>query len=1236
MHGRFFKLKNLYMKKIITLFSFTLLFFFSTTLSAQSPHPFELGFNGGVSWLKSDVKMKKLGAGFGFTFGQSYCMNTTSPLMWGWRLRYLNATTYGQDYKPSYGIKNNTVLNGETDTVLDYAHNNGFVYQNYKTHLDELSIELLIGANKLRAQTGFYPYIFGGLGLTKAVAKTDQLNDKNERYNYAAIDSTGTASKSEIRTRLNNMSDGSYETLADGNQNPRWKFMPSLGIGFGYEVVKNIVSIGLEHKITWGLNDVLDGQRWSATNTSTGNNDMYHYTSIWLKFSFGRGAKANRPHNTTPVTTYTPAALPPPVIMFTNPDMPNAVTNQPTIAVTGTIINIASGNEMSITANGYAVPGFTYNSETKVFSFIAPLQNGGNTFVVSASNPSGTVNASTTVIFEQPVILVPVPANQPPLPVVFIAEPAQNPYVTAEGAVAIRGTIEHILNKSQIHATVNGEPVHGLSYNAAIHAFVINSGLMPGANTFVITATNPAGNDTKATTVIFQQSPGIYNAPKPDIRIVYPAANPYNTNMNAVNLSATVHNVESRNAITVIVNGYPNSGFTYDLSNGNLNIALNLVNGANTIQIQAVNEAGTDSKTETIIYTPVAVVPKPQITITNPATEPYTTTVNTQAMQATVLNVTAVTDIAVTLNGATLPVHTLSFNAALHKLTFNVNLIVGANVITIKASNASGIDSKIQTIIYSAPEAAPKPVITITSPTTNPYTTFSNSETVTATVLNVTSASQISTTINGATTPMGAVSYNTASHQLTLHAGLIAGANAIAIGATNASGSDSQTQTIIYSKPGGTAKPVVMITSPNVNPAYVTTATTTIEASVLNITTISQIAVTLNGGAIPATALNFNAGSHVLSVNATLVSGANTIVVKATNTVGSDSKSEMIVYSLPVLTSKPLITMINPAVNPYSSGSGAIAISASVVDITGASDITIFLNGNTIPASDWNYNLSTHELTFNVNLISGTNAVKIVASNTAGSASKTQTIDYTLPVMVSRPTITMVNPASSPFTTSSATLLLQASITEITDASNVTIMLNGAVLPAGDLNYNSSAHELKTNLNLAPGSNSLRITASNSTGNSFKILSITRTGTVAPTHVTAPTTAPVTTPVTSPTTSPLVTPGTVTHPGRTTEVKAAEGKGTTGAAPGITLVTPATTAVSTTDAMYTITATIVNVASGNITVKINGTAFTGFLFNSRMGALTIPVTLSAGANVVVIEATNTSGNKTETVTITKN
>ena len=83
------KIDNLLkMKKIITLLVSALMLISLNFTNAQTTHPFELGFNFGASWLKSDVKMKKLGGAGGFTFGQMYCQNRTSPIDWGWRLRY--------------------------------------------------------------------------------------------------------------------------------------------------------------------------------------------------------------------------------------------------------------------------------------------------------------------------------------------------------------------------------------------------------------------------------------------------------------------------------------------------------------------------------------------------------------------------------------------------------------------------------------------------------------------------------------------------------------------------------------------------------------------------------------------------------------------------------------------------------------------------------------------------------------------------------------------------------------------------------------------------------------------------------------------------------------------------------------------------------------------------------------------------------------------------------------------
>src|SRR4051812_20071216 len=107
--------KNIRMKKIITSILFIASILSPGILSSQTTHPFELGFNGGASWQKSDIKMKKLGGGGGFTFGQMYLENENHFFDLGWRFRYLNAVTYGQDNQKSTGIKNNVVLNGITD-----------------------------------------------------------------------------------------------------------------------------------------------------------------------------------------------------------------------------------------------------------------------------------------------------------------------------------------------------------------------------------------------------------------------------------------------------------------------------------------------------------------------------------------------------------------------------------------------------------------------------------------------------------------------------------------------------------------------------------------------------------------------------------------------------------------------------------------------------------------------------------------------------------------------------------------------------------------------------------------------------------------------------------------------------------------------------------------------------------------------------------------------------------------
>lgn len=1083
------------MKKIITT-TCIFLFLFSIAV-AQNPHPFELGFNVGAAWLKSDVKTAKTGSGAGLTFGQTYCMNQTSPLLWGWRFRYLNANTYGQDTKKSYGIANNEVLNG-SDTLLDYYHTTGYVYHNYKTQIDELSVEVLLGANKFRERTNLYPYIFGGAGLTKAVAKIDQLND-NKRYDYIKADSTGSSIKG--------IYDGSYETLADGNLRPRWKFMPSAGVGLGFEVIKGF-SIGLEHKMTWAFNDVLDGQRWSATNSKTGNNDMYHYTSFWIKFSFGRGKKRSGASTTTNTTTQTTTYTAPnaaPAVTFSNPSSSPFNTASKNMAVSGTITNIRSAGEMSMMLNGSPVNGFTYNESTHTFNYPATLQPGANTFAVTATNSIGTGNASATVIYEQPAVM----PNAPP--VVTILFPAQSPYSTNQPEINVSGTVQNISGREQMQIMLNGLSVNNFTYTPATREFNMNANLIQGANTVVVSASNPFGNNSKTVTVINKR------------------------------------------------------------------------------------EAA-------------AVIPPPVVTITSPSANPYNTTVNTVPVKATILNITAAGQLEVLLNGAPVPASRLNYNLSSHLLTFTATLIQGANTVEIAATNVSGRDSRSETIIYTAPEVIAAPVITITNPASNPFNTTTNSETINASVLNISSAGQITVTLNGGPIPTSALSYNLTSHQLTFNANLIEGANAIVVAATNMSGSDSKTETIIYTKRVQTPAPVVTITNPASNPYTSGTSSATVNASILNITAAGQISVTLNGGPLPASALNYNAASHQLTFNVNLIGGANTIVVSATNVAGSDSKTETIIFRRTAVAAAapPVVTITNPNVNPYSATSPVAAVSATVMNVSAANQITVTVNGAVSNA--FTFNAASHQVSLSLNLINGSNTVTIAASNADGNDSKTQTINYAVPVKP--PVVSFITPASGSATSLVATFAITAQALNVSNSGQITVKVNNT--PVTAFTFQESTQKIAFTANLIPGNNTVEIKATNTAGTDTKTANVIFRKSTKPGD-----------------TQTILKPDTLATQNNPNSLPG-------GNPPQIVLQTPATNAIATSESVFTISVQLVNVVSASeVTVKVNGAAFPGFSYNTKTKQLSVPVTLNAGANTIVITASNTGGSKTETFSITK-
>lgn len=1038
------------MRQKFTLF-FLLLLSFSNLLFSQSAtheattHPFELGINGGGSWLTSDIRMGKLGGGFGLTFGQTYGMNKKNMFTAGWRLRFLDANQFGQDYRRSYGLKNNEVLNGTLDTSMNYAANPGYVYQNYKTHLDEFSLEGVLSFNQ--AVYYVYPYVFGGVGLTRAVARTNQLDNDGLPYDYSSINSSGADGKFATLSQLHGIQDNSYETLADGNRSPGWKFMPSVGVGLGFELAP-AVSIGLEYKLTWALNDVLDGQRWTQNNTPTAHNDLYHYANIWLKLDFGRGTGSKNISNTNTVNyTPLPPPMPLPVISIANPPAPNLATSQPLLVLAGKIYNIHDVNDMHIAVNGVPASGYFYNPETQDFSFGVQLAPGVNTFDISAINASGTVYASTNVIFELPV-MGPPPPNMGPPPVVEIREPYQNPFFTNDGLITVRGTAMHISNAHELQVTVNGFEEHGVSFNPTTHTFAISAHLAEGANTFVVTASNPSGSDTKATTVITKQVSSS-NMPGPRITMVNPAINPYSTINDVTNISATVTGVDVRGGITVITNGAPNNSFIFDPRNGSVTFSMHLVQGNNTLHIQAVNGIGSDVKDVLIVYAPpIQASEKPQITITTPSVSPSSTLSASASIVATVNNVTTLSEITATLNGAPIAAAHLNFVAATHQLNFNVNLITGANTVMITATNASGSDTKIQTIIRSSTPppvtgTENKPVVTMIVPSSTPYVSGAT-QNIEASVTNVTALSQIVVTLNGAVIAASSLNFNPASHQLAFNLNLTPGLNTLVITATNSAGSDSKTVTLKVPQPTvNLAKPMITITNPTANPFSTNAANYTMTARIAGVTNASGIAVTLNGHSIAAGTWTYDAGTQQFSYTVSLNSGSNSIQLTATNDAGSISGTQMIIRNSGTVTTTP-----RPAVTtPHTTTSPTTSTPTT-----------------TTPAT--------------------TEPTTTTPATTEPSTTPRTTTPPPRAAVATTPQIELQTPSSGAASTTDATYTIVAVVTNINAVSDISVTVNGSRYRG--TSFNTKSGELSVPLTLVSGANTVIIVANNGSNSALK------------------------------------------------------------------------------------------------------------------------------------------------------
>jgi hypothetical protein len=471
--------------------------------------------------------------------------------------------------------------------------------------------------------------------------------------------------------------------------------------------------------------------------------------------------------------------------------------------------------------------------------------------------------------------------------------------------------------------------------------------------------------------------------------------------------------------------------------------------------------------------------------------------------------------------------------------------------------------------------------------------------------------------VNGSSIPFN---FNAASHVVTFNASLINGANVIAVSASNSGGADSKNTTVNYTQPVSLPLPVVTITDPASSPFPTSASSHLIKASVLNVTAASQIVAQLNGVNKP---FSFNVATHLLSMHAPLINGANIITITATNPAGADSKSTTIVYNAPVTTPAPVVTITSPTSNPFNTNVNSAAITATVLNVASASEITVSVNGTN---AAFNYNAATHAVTLNPALVAGANSIAVLAANAGGSDSKAITVIYTAPATVLPPVVTITSPTANPHNISANTFTVKATVLNVTSAAQIKVFQNNN--PMTGFTYVAATKVLTFPANLNTGANWFKIKATNSAGSdsatvTIKVNAQNPTGTTDSVGTGAPGKP-----------GKGIIGGTLGGGGFGGGITSG-GATTSGGGPDILLVTPSSNAALTTDAVYELLAKTEVEGPANVKVKLNGAEFAGYSYNKVTKNISASLPLNPGANTVVIEATNSTGTKIQTIVITR-
>jgi hypothetical protein len=262
---------------------------------AKPRNEWEIGVKGGWSAVSGAVRY------WGPTGGYGLHVRKALGYVFSIRGEYDWMRSRGLNFQPSTDFQGNNVLTQYYTPGVDQ------VFYNYRTTIHEFSAQGVFSLNNIRfhrAKTGFTAYGFAGIAAFYFSTFYKVISASGTPYDYAPIITQFNgqfdySNRKDVRNALKNLLNGPWSTIAQRDDSrPTFggpPIRPAMVLGAGGEFKLNDrFNIALEDKVTLTTTNLIDGQQWQETGSTTANaqtkNDHYNFLSLGLNYNIGNKA----------------------------------------------------------------------------------------------------------------------------------------------------------------------------------------------------------------------------------------------------------------------------------------------------------------------------------------------------------------------------------------------------------------------------------------------------------------------------------------------------------------------------------------------------------------------------------------------------------------------------------------------------------------------------------------------------------------------------------------------------------------------------------------------------------------------------------------------------------------------------------------------------------------------------------------------------------------------------------